>query len=101
MRSLAIGAALLCLTLAACNSCPVAPVSAVTHVETQEVDKPVPVPCLQAMPAKPVFKSDAQILADGDGQVVTDLRVDRIARNSYEETLEGALMSCLSGKTGS
>jgi hypothetical protein len=100
MRSIS-GVVVACLILTSCASECGAPVSAITHTETVTVDKPVPVPCLQSMPARPAFQTDAEILAGGDGQVVAGLRADRIARGAYESRLEAALTACVSGKSGS
>ena len=96
------GAALLCLMCQACSTAP-QPVAPITHIETVDNKVPVPVYCLDAMPKKPAFSSDAVLKAGSDGDVIKKLRIDRIERSDYERDLEAALTGCLasSGKSGS
>lgn len=97
MKPLIAGALLACLMYQGCSTAPVDPV---IHTETVEVDRPVAVPCVTALPAHDPFMTDAQIKSGSAGQVVTKLRLDRIARAGYEAQLEAALTACVaSGKT--
>lgn len=97
------GAIALCLMLQACSSTPEQPVAPITHIETVTQKIPVPVYCLDRMPDKPVFRTDAQLKQGSDGEVIAGLRIDRINRADYEAELEATLRACLapSGKTGS
>jgi hypothetical protein len=97
------GAAVLCLMCQACSTTPQPVVEPITHIETVDNKIPVPVYCLDGMPKKPAFSGDAMLKAGSEGDVIRNLRIDRIERSDYEADLEAALRACLapSGKSGS
>lgn len=56
---------------------------------------PVITPCIDAMPVKPAFMTDAQLLDGSDYQVVLNLRIDRDARRIYEAVVEAKMTACV------
>lgn len=88
------------LLLAACAPAPTQPqaVSAVTHLETQVVQVPVPVPCVASVPKPRLpLSTRRQLYGDGSGYQVV-MRYDReiSLRDSYEADLLAALQGCVS-----
>ncbi len=77
---------ILCAMLSSCAS--------LLPVKTLEVKVPVAVPCVQAMPEKPYFITDDELLAYDKGNFITALHVDRLQRQSYEAELEAVLAGC-------
>lgn len=59
-----------------------------------EVKIPYPVSCIEAMPVKPDFISDANLIKMLDGNFVTALHIDRLKRISYIDDLEAVLSAC-------
>lgn len=74
------------ILLAGCSSGPVVP-------ETVRV--PVPVPCIERVPAKPQITPDATLLALPDYSAVLSLWRDRIILRDYSVELEAAVAGCL------
>lgn len=59
------------------------------------VDRPIPVPCVSAMPAKPTF-AVTQVKRSSNADTVTRAyMVERRQRIAYEGILEAALSACL------
>lgn len=77
----------LALLLAGCAGLPDAP---------REVKIPVPVPCLSELPTKPVFVTDAELLAMPDAAFVIALAADRLERAKYMAVTEALLLACVS-----
>lgn len=89
MRAVAV---LLALLAAGCASVePVAP--RVTIVE-----KPIPLPCVERLPPKPVFAlgrlSTSELEAMSDYELVLSLWIERAERIAYEAELEAMLAGC-------
>ncbi|WP_204421629.1 hypothetical protein [Burkholderia sp. MS455] len=79
------------VVLAGCVGCP----KPVTIDRPVEVRVPVAVPCVTSLPAKPAFKTDAQLKAGSNYQIFNDLLADRLAREIYESQLEAELAGCV------
>lgn len=73
------------LLLAGCASGP--------HVP-EVVRVPVPIPCIQESPSKPVFLSDAELLALDDFGVVVSLARERRLYQGYVAELEATVAGC-------
>lgn len=80
----------LAVSLVACVSTPQPPV-----IKTVEVDHPVAVPCIDAMPEQQMFMPVADLLALPNGQAVNVLRAERPVRDAYEKLLEDTLKACV------
>jgi len=91
MRKAGMFAALL-LALFALSSCfasrPVKP-------DAQIVRVPVVVPCVDAMPAKPVFEVSLIKATDDLPRVTDAYMIERHQRIAYEAELEGLLFGCV------
>ncbi|MBU3895404.1 hypothetical protein KH388_22185 [Serratia rubidaea] len=66
-----------------------------TGVKTVEVKVPVAVSCVASLPAKPAFKTDAQLQEGSSYQVFNNLLADRLARERYILQLEAVLSGCV------
>ena len=100
MRPSIVCAALcsLLLFVPGCGSLPVEqPVSPVTHTQVVETHVAVPVPCIDAVPASPVFLSDADLLAAPNGSAVDRIWRDRLQRKQWEGVLTAQLIACAKG----
>ena len=58
------------------------------------VNVPVPVNCIDALPVRPKFYTDAELKAMNDYQLPLALAIDRVQRHLYETKLEAALAGC-------
>jgi len=74
------------LLLAGCQSLPPAPT---------EVRVPVAVPCLDKMPDRPEFATDAQLASMDDYRFVLALAKDRLERQGYIATIEAIMQACV------
>ncbi len=72
--------------LSACGTLPV-------H-DVQEVDKAVAVSCVANMPTTADFRSDSELKAMPDYEVVITLLSERIRREIYESEMKAALQAC-------
>ncbi|WP_137719363.1 hypothetical protein [Methylobacillus flagellatus] len=61
----------------------------------QRVEIPVPVSCIDQIPARPQLITDAELMELQPGQFVTALHVDRLKRDGYQANLEALLEGCL------
>ena len=73
------------ILLAGCASGPVVP---------EVVRVPVPVPCIEATPAKPVFLSDSDLLALDDFGLVVSLARERRLYQGYTAEIEAVIAGC-------
>ncbi len=80
---------LLAASLTACAAQPARDVQAV-----QVVDKAVAVSCVQNPPPSPRFRTDSELKAMTDYDVVITLLAERIQREIYQSELEAALVAC-------
>lgn len=74
----------MCSALSACQTAPV-----------QEVRVPVPVPCIEALPADPDTTPDAVLANLPDAQFVLTLAADRLAWRAYAQAVKAAALACL------
>ncbi len=56
---------------------------------------PVPVSCIEAMPERPQFATDAYLLTLADGPFVIALGIDRQERIKYINELTAILTACV------
>jgi hypothetical protein len=56
---------------------------------------PVPVPCLDKLPDRPSFLTDAELLALDDYRLVLSLRSDQLALRGHVATLTATLQACV------
>lgn len=75
----------LVVALAGCQTCP--PVI--------EVRVPVPVPCIERLPARPALLADAELARLSDAQLVLALRRQGIMAVDYVNALEAVASPCL------
>ena len=79
---------LLALSGCASNPSPHVPLPPVT------IKVPVPFSCIDALPEKPRFHSDAELKAMNDFTIAITLLTERINREIYEARLETVLDGC-------
>lgn len=60
-----------------------------------EVKIPVRVSCVETVPAKPAFKTDAELKALDDYRLAFSLLKDRADRQIYEGELEAVVAGCM------
>ncbi|HEY7985327.1 MAG TPA: hypothetical protein VIE17_00230 [Methylophilaceae bacterium] len=80
---------ILMLMTAFLSACGTAPVR-----DVQLVDKAVAVSCVENPPAIPGFKTDSELKAMPDYEVMITLLSERIRREIYESELEAVLQAC-------
>ena len=86
------------LLIPGCGSAPVEqPISAVTHTQVVETQVAVPVPCIDAVPASPLFLSDVELLASPNSSVVDRIWRDHLQRKQWEGILTAQLIACATG----
>lgn len=73
------------LLLAGCSALPDAP---------KEVLIPVPTACIEKLPDRPPFISDAELKKLPDGAFVIALGIDRRMNEKYRAELEAVLAAC-------
>ena len=83
-RQLYASVCVLC-ALSGCSSMP----------NSVSVRVPVAVPCIAEVPAKPPFRSDAELAALPDDALIIGLASDRRSRQAYEATLEATIAGCV------
>lgn len=83
------------LVVPGCGSAPPAAISPVVHTETVEAKVQVPVPCIDSVPPRPVFLSDAELLAAPNGSAVDRLWRDHLQRKQWEGQLEALVVACV------
>jgi len=81
---------LLSALLSACGTLPAHEV----QKEVQQVDKAIAVSCVVNMPTIPDFKTDSELKAMPDYEVVITLLSERIRCEIYESELAAALQAC-------
>jgi len=74
------------LLLAGCASLPDAPTV---------VNVPIAVPCLDALPEKPRFVTDGELLTMPDAAFVLALAADRLERGKYMALTDALLAGCV------
>ncbi|KLU28128.1 hypothetical protein EOS_00965 [Caballeronia mineralivorans PML1(12)] len=83
------------LLIPGCGSAPVEqPISAITHTRVVETRVAVPVPCVESVPASPVFLSDSDLLAAPNGSAVDRIWRDHLQRKEWEGVLTAQLIAC-------
>ena len=86
------------LLIPGCGTAPVErPISAVTHTQVVETHVAVPVPCIDAVPASPLFLSDADLLAGPNSSTVDRIWRDRLQRKQWEGVLTAQMIACATG----
>lgn len=85
------GFTLALLVLTGCGTCP-AP---------REVPHPIPVPCVDRMPARPVLLTERAMRAMPDGDLVLAIDSNRLKLQAYAGQLEATLAGCLKPGAGS
>ncbi|MRW85421.1 hypothetical protein GJ698_15150 [Pseudoduganella sp. FT26W] len=84
IRNFAISCA---VVLTGCSSTPA--------LTTQTVEVPVAVPCVNAMPTRPVYEFDQLPATASDGDKVLALVRDWVRYRKYAVQLEASLISCI------
>lgn len=79
------------LWLTACNPNVIKPA---TPPEVTVVKVPAKADCLGEVPKRPVFVTDAELLAMSDADFIQALNIDRIQRDIYTIKLETAMIGC-------
>lgn len=79
---------LLALYLSGCATLQESPPKVVT------VKVPVPVPCIEQLPAAPTVHTDAALLTMDDYGFVSAVHADRLALDAYRMKLEALLEGC-------
>jgi hypothetical protein len=86
------------LLVPGCGSVPVEQlVSPVTHTQIVETHIAVPVPCIDAVPASPLFLSEADLLAGPNSSTVDRIWRDHLQRKQWEGILTAQLIACATG----
>ena len=71
------------------------PVSPVTHTQVVETHVAVPVPCIDAVLASPLFLSDADLLAGPNSSTVDRIWRDHLQRKQWELVMAAQLIACV------
>ncbi|MEJ0003479.1 MAG: hypothetical protein WDN30_07890 [Pararobbsia sp.] len=83
------------LVVPGCAMQPAGPISPVVHVETVEAKVQVPVSCIDEIPVRPDFLSDAELLSEPNGAAVDRVWRDHVQRQKWEGELMGVLAACV------
>jgi len=74
------------LLLAGCSGLPTVP---------EKVMIPVAVPCIDRVPERPAFLTDAELAALDDYRLVLGLRTDQLTLRGHVAVLEAVLQACV------